>query len=149
MDIVLTIFLILLIILLGLGAWRFFFVRSSGTPIIVRRLPQNGLHGWRHGVLRYSVSEATYYKVRSLTPGADIIFNRNQIEILGHREATNLEAPVLLGNRRILQFNFAGDKYEATFPAGAEMAFISWIESAPDARLERIDVQTLRRKFTA
>lgn len=146
-------FIFISILILGavfaaLGAWRFFFVRSTGTPIILRKLPGNGLHGWRHGVVRYAGTEMRYFKLRSLTPSADIVFNRSAVLLEGHRETSSREAPILLGSKSVILFAHEGNHYEAVFPAGADMAFISWVESAPDARLERVDLHSLRRRFS-
>lgn len=140
--------MVLALILSALGAWRFFGVRSKGTSVILRRLPAQGLHGWRHGIFQYDGTELRYFKLRSLKAGADTTFNRKAVTLQGHRDANSREVPILLGSKDILLFSCNDVEYEVVFQGRAEMAFVSWLESAPDERFERIDLQSLRRKFS-
>ncbi|WBT09802.1 DUF2550 domain-containing protein [Corynebacterium sp. SCR221107] len=129
-----------------LAAWRFFTLRSNGTPVILRRLPAEGGHGWRHGVFRYHGDEIKYYMLRSLAPTADVVFNRTQVSIRGPRELTAHEGS-FLSAQRALRFDYKDVHYEMVCSAHAEMAFTAWVEAAPDSRMARLDPKELRRRM--
>lgn len=75
-----------------LAAWRFFTLRSRGTTVILRELPQSGVHGWRHGSFRYNGNDLEYFKLRSLSPMADLILNRLSVTLLDRRDPAADEA---------------------------------------------------------
>lgn len=133
------------LLLLCLAAVRFFTLRSRGTAVIVRRMPAAGTHGWRHGVMRYNGEFVEYYKLRSLAPSYDLKFNRLDIEITGSRPLTDDEVVFISPDATAMQFSVAGVDFEAAFDSRAATAFSAWVESAPSARQERVDFQTLRR----
>lgn len=133
-------------LVLVLAAWRFFTLRSNGTPVILRRLPADGSHGWRHGVFRYNGDEIKYFMLRSLAPTADHVFHRTLVELRGHRDVTSREAS-FLSSPKSLRFCYEGVDYELVCGAHAEMAFTAWVEAAPDSRMKRIDPKELRRRM--
>ena len=61
------------------GLWRFANVRNSGARAMMRRLPAHGVHGWRHGVLRYDGERLLFYKLRSLSFSHDVALDRRGI----------------------------------------------------------------------
>lgn len=126
--------------------WRFTNVRNSGVQGIIRMLPAEGAHGWRHGVLRYAGEEARFYKLRSLSFNYDYSLDRRTVTFNGIRELTDQEREFMPGVEGVLQltgpkgdFEFAGDRH-------AEMALISWVESAPDSRAQRSDMNQLAER---
>ncbi|AZA09465.1 DUF2550 domain-containing protein [Corynebacterium pseudopelargi] len=129
-------------------AWRFITLRSRGTSVTLRRMPAQGVHGWRHGLFRYSGSSLQYYKLRSVLPFANVTFQRKDVALIGHRSLTEHEAEFLSPAQHILTVRFSSKEYELALEPRAEMAFTAWIEAAPDARMERIDVKALRRKMS-
>lgn len=126
--------------------WRFTNVRNSGVQGIIRMLPADGAHGWRHGVLRYAGEEARFYKLRSLSFNYDSSLDRRTVTFHGIRDLTEDEKEFMPGVEGVLQlsgpqgdFEFAGDRH-------AEMALISWVESAPDSRAQRADMNELAER---
>lgn len=137
---------VVMVMLVCLAAWRFAAIRSHGTAILIRKLPATGIHGWRHGVVQYKGERLSFFKLRSLAPGADAVFIRHAIQITGHRDITPAESDVLM-SAKVLQFEHEGVKYEASMSTHSEMAFTAWVESAPDSRMSRLDPKDLLRKM--
>ncbi|WP_080795385.1 DUF2550 domain-containing protein [Corynebacterium pacaense] len=119
-----------------LAAWRFFTLRSRGTSAIMRRLPAQGIHGWRHGSMRYHGNDLEYFKLRSISPMADLILTRLSVSLLNRRSPTSEEAAFISPDLRILTFRSKDTEYELALDTHGEMAFTAWLESAPDARHE-------------
>ncbi|AZA11247.1 DUF2550 domain-containing protein [Corynebacterium gerontici] len=145
-------FLLLLALLCAvcalLVAWRFATLRSRGTTVSMRKLPASGEHGWRYGLLRYSGSTVEYFKLRSIVPFANVTFRRNEVQLRGHRELTVREASFLSPATRVVTMSCGEDTFEIALEPRAEMAFTAWVEAAPDARMDRIDAKSLRRKMS-
>ncbi len=140
-----TVVVVALVLLLVL--WRFLTLRAKGTQVMLRRLPASGVHGWRIGIFRYDAGNIYYYKFRSLFPMADAIFVRSKLDIRGRRVPNEEESSFLADDEGIVIFNHAGVDYEVQFPKRGAMAFTSWVESAPDARMERISPKVLQARI--
>lgn len=139
----------LLLVMFGLLiAWRFVTLRSRGTTVSMRKLPAEGEHGWRYGLLRYSGATVEYFKLRSIAPRANVTFRRNDVELRGHRELTSREASFLSPATHVVTIGCGNDTYEVALEPRAGMAFTAWVEAAPDARMDRMDVKSLRRKMS-
>lgn len=136
MEFIIAALVIIALLAVVLAAWRFFTLRSRGTTVILRRLPQAGVHGWRHGSLRYNGNDLEYFKLRSLSPMADIIFNRRSVELLDRREPTTEEAVFMSSDTRILHVRSKDTETELGMDPYGEMAFTAWLEAARDARTE-------------
>lgn len=54
MEIVTWVLIVFGVLAVLLAVWRFLTLRSRGTTILLRRLPASGVHGWRHGTIRYN-----------------------------------------------------------------------------------------------
>ncbi|MBZ8177088.1 DUF2550 family protein [Corynebacterium poyangense] len=136
---------ILLFALCSLGMWRFFMLRSRGTTVVLRRLPAEGLHGWRHGILHYRRNDLDYYKLRSLSPLADLVVHRSEVAVIGRRATSEPEASFLPPDLHILKLQIKNHGYELAINTRGEMALTAWLESAPDIRQERMDPKSLRK----
>lgn len=123
---------------LALAAWRFFVLRPHGISVVMRTM--NG--PWRHGVISYSDELLKFYKLRSLSPRVDIQLVRNRTELVGRRERRDDECSTLEDGLRILAIKSNAKEYEIAFDLRGETAFTSWLESAPTARAQRLDVRT-------
>lgn len=137
-------------VLVGLAAWRFATLHSKGTQVILRKLPAEGLHGWRHGIFRYEGSKMRYFKLRSLNPTADRVFDRVDVEISGQRQLNDDEGSILAFGgfgREVLVMKHKDTEYEVCCSPRAEMALRAWVEAAPDSRMERMDPKELKQKF--
>nr|WP_246858229.1 DUF2550 domain-containing protein [Corynebacterium sp. sy017] len=128
------------------AAWRFLTLRSKGTPVILRRLPATGTHGWRHGLFRYHGDSLHYFMLRSIAPLADMLFERTHVVIKGHRDVTNREDSFLFGDK-IVQFSHHGQDYELVCSPHAEMAFTAWVEAAPSSRMDKMNPKDLLRRI--
>ena len=126
-----------LCVLMVLAGWRFLRVRATGAGILLRKLPASGVHGWRHGALRYSGSGLEFYKLRSVSPAADIRFPRTGAEVTGRRDPAAGERAFMPASVRIVELTVDGGRYELALDGHGETALTSWIESAPSARQER------------
>ncbi|MBV7292963.1 DUF2550 domain-containing protein [Corynebacterium sp. TAE3-ERU16] len=126
-----------LCVLVVLAGWRFLRVRATGCGILLRRLPAVGVHGWRHGALRYSGDGLEFYKLRSVSPSADLRFPRTGAEVTERREPTVAEMTFMPAGVRIIELSVLDDRYELALDGHGETALTSWIESAPSARQER------------
>ena len=73
--------LVALVIVAGLAAWKFFTLRSKGNAVIARRLPAKGTHGWRHGRVVCNGQQLNMYKLRSLSPSADVVLERKELTL--------------------------------------------------------------------
>ncbi|MEZ2122218.1 MULTISPECIES: DUF2550 domain-containing protein [unclassified Corynebacterium] len=120
-----------------LAGWRFLRVRATGSGVLLRKMPANGIHGWRHGALRYTGNALEYYKLRSVSPRSDILFPRSGVEVSGRRELTEAELSFMPEGVRVIELSVAGRNYELALDGRGETALTSWIESAPSVRQER------------
>lgn len=146
MNIYMWLLLIVLLVPALIALSRFLLLRSHGSQIIFRRLPAGDAQHWRHGVLIYRQDHAYFYKLRSLRIGPDIIFDRSHITVKEHRTPTDFEASILPEMRDVI-VGQAGDLlFEASMGLHEEMAFTSWVETAPDLRRERLDHKALVKR---
>ncbi|GAB3595474.1 hypothetical protein CFAEC_05830 [Corynebacterium faecale] len=136
MEYIIWALVIIAVLAVMLAAWRFFTLRSRGTTVILRELPQSGVHGWRHGSLRYNGNDLEYFKVRSLSPMANIIFNRLSVELLDRREPTTEEAVFMSDGTRIVRIRSKEKEIEIGLDSHGEMAMTAWLEAARDVRAE-------------
>ncbi len=146
MEILAAIVLLVIALVVVAAVWRFTMFRNSGVQGLIRLLPAEGSHGWRHGVLRYSGDEARFYKLRSLSFNYDLAFDRRDMTFNGIRKLTDEERDFMPEVDTALEltgpmgdFEFAGERH-------AEMALISWVESAPDVRAQRGDMNELAER---
>lgn len=145
MEFVTWALVILAVLAVLLAAWRFFTLRSRGTNVILRVLPQSGVHGWRHGTLRYNGNDLEYFKLRSLSPMADIILNRLSVTLLNRRDPTTEEAAFMSPGLKVLHIKSKNEEIELSFDQHSEMAFTAWLEAAPDARSEHLSAKDFQR----
>ncbi len=136
MEFIIWALVIIAVLAVMLAAWRFFTLRSRGTMVILRQLPQSGVHGWRHGSLRYNGNDLEYFKLRSLSPMADLIVHRLSVELLDRREPTSEEAVFMSEGTNIVRIKSKNDEIELGLDSHGEMALTAWLESAPDVRAE-------------
>lgn len=148
MEIITWALVVIAVLAVLLAAWRFFTQRSRGTVVIMRRLPNEGTHGWRHGSLRYNGDDLEYFKLRSLSPMADLILNRQDTALVERREVSEAETEFMPTHIHILEITCHGDRYEMGIGGPGEMAFTAWVEAAPDRRRERSNHAALRRQIS-
>lgn len=140
-------FMVVGLVIFVLATWRFVMVRSKGTPVILRKLPAQGAHGWRHGSIRYLGSKIEYFRLRSLSPLADVILDRQRIHISARRSPSEREGYFMPPGVNIMRLVMGKSEYEMAIDRRGETAFLSWLESAPSQRLVRVDTRTAMRKW--
>ena len=149
MEIVTWVVVVVGVLAVLLALWRFLTLRSRGQSVLLRRLPATGVHGWRHGTLRYDGDELRYYKLRSISPRADHVFHRQLLEFLETRDVAAAEQGFMAEDLRIATLSDEqGVHYEFALDTHGLMALTAWVESAPDIRHERIDHAALRNRIT-
>lgn len=129
--------LLALVIVAGLAAWKFFTLRSKGNAVIARRLPAKGTHGWRHGRVVCNGQQLNMYKLRSLSPSADVVLERKELTLHRQRSVTDAEGSFMSPHLQVLEVSTPDDHFELAVDNSAAMAITSWLESAPDSRQER------------
>lgn len=148
MEIVAWVLIVFAVLAVLLAIWRFLTLRSRGTTILLRSLPASGVHGWRHGTVRYDGDDLEYFKLRSLSPKANHVFTRQRLEFHEPRQMTAAEAAFMPEGMSIATLCEEGKHYEIALDLHSLMALTAWIESAPHERKERIDHQRLRSRIT-
>lgn len=136
--IVLLAVLFVAVLVLGYRLWK---MRQGGTAAILRDVPADGGHGWRHGVIRYRDEEANFYRLSSVRLWPDRRLNRRGLEILGRRAPRGDEFDIMTEQTVILEISDSGGEsgrsYELALDRGALTAFLSWVESRPSPRARR------------
>lgn len=128
------------------SAWRFTMFRGHGAQCLLRAVPAQGSHGWRHGVLRYVGEHARFYKLRSLSFNYDLSLDRRSVSFNGVREPTAEERDFMPGVESVLLLGGPEGELEFAGARHVEMALISWLESAPDSRDQREDMNALAER---
>ncbi|TVS21418.1 DUF2550 family protein [Corynebacterium sanguinis] len=130
------------LVVLLVALWRFVSLRNTGSQGLLRNLPADGVHGWRHGVFRYSDECLRFYKLRSLTFSSDVALDRRMTEVDGFRELSELEREIMPDIDRVLVLSTPGGSFEFASDRRARMALVSWLESAPHVRQIRRALKT-------
>ncbi|GAB3939922.1 DUF2550 domain-containing protein [Corynebacterium tapiri] len=139
--------LAVLLVVLALAGWRFFTVRTHGTPALVRSLPAGDSYSWRHGVIQYFGDELHFFKLRSLSPRPDITFHRSHVSVIGHRRAYEDEATIIADSGVIVELATPKGECELALDSHSAKAIIAWVESAPNVRQEARDHKALLMKI--
>jgi hypothetical protein len=132
------------VLLLAVGAltYRLWKLRQvGGTAAILRDVPADGGHGWRHGVMRYRGEEAQFYRLSSLRWWPDRTLSRRGLEIVDRRTRRGNEFDIMSEEIAVLELRDTGNDdgrgYEIALDKGALTAFTSWLESRPSPRARR------------
>lgn len=140
MVIMVVLVAVLLLAVSGLS-YRLWKLRQGGTAAILRDLPANGGHGWRHGVIRYRGGEARFYRLSSLRLWPDRRLSRRGLEIVSRRTPRGDEFDIMTAEIAVLELRDTGPDrrrgYEMALDRGALTAFLSWLESRPSPRARR------------
>ncbi|WP_299559862.1 DUF2550 domain-containing protein [uncultured Mycolicibacterium sp.] len=146
MSALMTVVMVALIGVFGLFAvmlsYRLWKLRKlGGNAAILRDLPAEGGHGWRHGVLRYRGGQADFFRLSSLRWWPDRRLSRRGLEIVGRRSPRGDEFDIMTDETVVLELRDVGPErrrgYEIALDRGALTAFLSWVESRPSPRSRR------------
>ncbi|WP_169833310.1 DUF2550 domain-containing protein [Corynebacterium phocae] len=146
MSVALLALVAVIVAMVGLASFRFFKVRSTGAPVLVRPMPGRDVHGWRHGVVRYTPTHLELYKLRSVRVSADVSLSRLDIEIVSHRQLTDAEASFMPEHEEAVHLRAAGQEYELALTGRGAMALHAWVESAPSPRRETLSIKEIRQR---
>lgn len=133
-----TVVAVLVLLVVGsVVVLRLYSLRVSGVPIIMRYLPAEPEHGWRHGTLRYDDHELKYYRLASLRLGPSWTLPRGGTEIVGRRSPQGTELDVIDDDMFIVHAVTPDGETELAFARDGLTAFQSWLESRPSSRQQR------------
>lgn len=131
-----------------LALWRFASFRAKGSPVIIRPVPAEDGAAWRHGVTKYTDAMVNVYKLRSLRPGADVRFPRNDVEIVSRREPTEVEAGFFDRGLHVVGLEVEGQgNWEIAVDEAGDTALVAWVESSPSRRATRRLPTNIERRF--
>jgi len=133
-----------LLLAVSLLSFRLIKMRRGGTAAILRDVPAQGSHGWRHGVIRYRGDEAMFYRLSSLRLWPDRRLSSRGLEVTARRSPRGGEFDIMTDATAVLELQDSrGDgtrAYEMALDRGALTAFLSWVESSPSPRARRRSV---------
>ncbi|MBO0855042.1 MAG: DUF2550 domain-containing protein [Nocardia sp.] len=132
--------IILVLLLVGVALvslYRLIMLRRGGTAAILRVLPAEGGHGWRHGLIRYDEDRLVFYKLTSLKLGPDSCIRRLGIEVSDRRSPVGDEYDIMTDEIVVMAVSDGQGDFELALDRGAMAAFLSWVESRPSERVRR------------
>jgi hypothetical protein len=137
--------MVVLVVLLGIAvaalSYRLWKLRQGGTAAIMRDIPADGGHGWRHGVIRYRGGDAAFYRLSSVRLWPDRQLNSRGVEVVSRRPPRGDEFDIMTEEVIVLELrDTTQDRkggYEIALDRGAFTAFQSWLESRPSPRARR------------
>jgi len=127
--------LLVLVVLVGLGFRRLRLIRSGGVDVWQRRVRASAptsTRGWNLGVLRYQGEEIAWFRVISLSSGAELRLSRRQIEITDRRRPGPSEEYVLPPDATVLRCRDGSSRtVELAMSQDVLTGFLSWLEATP------------------
>lgn len=136
--VVLIILVLLLLALALVSVYRLIMIRRGGTAALLRALPAEGGHGWRHGLIRYDEDRLVFFKLTSLKLGPDSTIRRRGIEVGDRRGPRGDEYDIMTDEIIVTEVSDTEGSYELALDRGARAAFLSWVESRPSDRTRRM-----------
>jgi hypothetical protein len=137
---------ILLLACLGLGylaVRRVRLMRGGGVDVCLRRRPavlskalrsKDVSAGWHFGVGRYRGDEFAWYRLTSFRPGATVVLDRTDLEIVDRRAPLDVEAYAIPNATSILRSRSRGVDLELAMAPGVLTGFLAWLEARPPGR---------------
>jgi uncharacterized protein DUF2550 len=129
--------LLLLLLLYGVAlvVRRRWISRNGGTfELSVRVRSGRGGRGWILGVARYTEDGLEWFRVFSLAPRPRLVYRRAEIEYLGRREPSGVEAYSLYSGHIVVSCRTPAGPLEVAMSPDALTGFLAWLESAPPGR---------------
>jgi hypothetical protein len=129
--------LLLLVLFYGIAlvVRRRWIARNGGTfEFSVRVRPGRGGRGWVLGVARYTGDGLEWFKIFSLAPFPRAVYRRAEIEYLGRRDPTGVEAYSLYSGHIVVSCRTPDGPLEVAMSPSALTGFLAWLESAPPGR---------------
>lgn len=129
------------VVLIALAVALYFFYRhmtalkDKGTGVLMRVLPAEGEHAWRHGILVYEENRVRFYKLLKFVDRKAFDLNREEIRISARRSPHGLEIRLMDESTRIVALTGCDPQVELALSPSAHSALLSWLESRPSKRL--------------
>jgi hypothetical protein len=126
--------LLVVVVIVTLGFRRLRLIRSGGVDVWQRRVRASAptsTRGWNLGVLRYQGEEIAWFRVISLSGGAEVRLSRRQIEITDRRRPGPSEEFVLPSEATVLRCRDGGRTVELAMSQDVLTGFLSWLEATP------------------
>lgn len=134
--ILLALVLLICLVLLGIVAYRFFTIRGSGTPVVVKTsLLKDANVAWGHGIMRFTESHAELFRLASLRVTRDLELSRPSFELgPGRSPVTPQECAVLDPGELIVPFTACDSRGRTIYgefgmDTRTHAALLSWIEA--------------------
>ncbi|MDQ2707139.1 MAG: DUF2550 domain-containing protein [Actinomycetota bacterium] len=126
--------LLVLVVLGSLVFRRLRLVRSGGADVSLRRVRASAptsTRGWNLGVLRYQGDEIAWFRVISLSGGAEVRLSRRELEITDRRAPGPSEEYVVPMDATVLRCRDGRRTVELAMAPDVLTGFLSWLESPP------------------
>lgn len=126
--------LLVVVVLTTLVFRRLRLIRSGGVDVWQRRVRASAptsTRGWNLGVLRYQGEEIAWFRVISLSGGAEVRLSRRQIEITDRRRPGPSEEFVLPSDATVLRCRDGARMVELAMSQDVLTGFLSWLEATP------------------
>jgi hypothetical protein len=139
MEMMVGLALLFVALLLGwLTFRRLRLIRAGGADVSLRRVRASRPHstrGWNLGVLRYQGDEIAWFRVISLSRGAEVRLNRRELEMIDRRPPGTSEEYVLPTDATVLRCRDGQRVVELAMTPDVLTGFLSWLESTPPGGL--------------
>lgn len=127
--------LLVVVALLGwLTVRRLRLVRGGGVDVSLRRVrasAPDSTRGWNLGVLRYRGDEIAWFRVISLSGGAEVRLGRRELEIVDRRPPGPTEEYVVPADATVLRCRDGRHTVELAMSPEVLTGFLSWLEATP------------------
>jgi hypothetical protein len=127
--------LLLVVVALGMLVFRRLrLIRAGGVDVWQRRVRASAptsTRGWNLGVLRYQGEEIAWFRVISLSGGAELRLSRREIEITDRRRPGPSEEFVLPSDATVLRCRDGARTVELAMSQDVLTGFLSWLEATP------------------
>ena len=119
--------------------YRLVVVRRSSTSAVARRA---GEQTWRYGALRYSESEAAFYRLVSVRFGPDVHLDRQTVVLGRRRPPTGQELDMTEAGEMIISFSGRDRrdrivKGELCLGPAEMTALLAWVEACSTDQVRR------------
>ena len=123
-----------LVVLSWLAFRRLRLIRSGGADVSLRRVRASGptsTGGWNPGVLRYQGDEIAWFRVISLSGGAEVRLSRQALEVTERRQPDPSEEHVVPTDATVVRCREGQRTVELAMAPEVLTGFLSWLEANP------------------
>jgi hypothetical protein len=133
-TVVMVALLLGLLVLVGLVMRRWRVIRSGGVDVSLRRVKSSrptSTRGWNLGLMHYQGDEVAWFRVISLSRGAEVRLSRRDLEIVDRRHPGPSEEHVVAADATVLRCRDRQRTVELAMSREVLTGFLSWLESNP------------------